>query len=207
MNFGQYSFRLIFGKACAGWIAVILFWLASVCFPTHYFGTIFTMRYGSGRFGLFWGGDADLRNSYVFNGAHWPPAETDHFGGEDWFQYAGWGFQFYGYLCPWQSCAEPFTFRLFACRLGIQLPTIRLNSEGSGIDVPLGSILATLGAGGLVYRLCYRRHSAGSCSKCGYCLTGLQSHCCPECGSEIQRRELDARCSRYKEPVRLAPDS
>lgn len=203
MRFGQHPLRLTVDRSDACWIVLTLVWLASVFFPAHYFGTMVAMRFGSGEFGLFWDGNPDMRNSYIFNGAHWPPADSDHFAGADWFEYAGWGFQFYGCFSPWQSYGEPLTVRLFVSRLGFRLPTVRLNSEGSSVVVPLGSLLMTLVMGSLVYRLCLRNHRAGCCSKCGYCLTGLQSNRCPECGSMIKYGEFASRRIHQEDSARV----
>ncbi len=45
-------------------------------------------------------------------------------------------------------------------------------------------------AAGLLTALCMRRAAASACEQCGYELTGIAAHRCPECGVEMRIKEL-----------------
>ena len=171
----------------SGWTillaGVLALWVLSLLFTVTRFGEHVTVTFEQGFLGLYWGDDADLRNSHVDN--HFSPPWSPETGvGRDFPVEMTWAF--YGphlRLADWPDALSYGTF--WTCELGFWMPSL-VRGPYSSLILPIW-VLVIVAAIGISFSMLrrLRRARPGCCNSCGYNLTGNVSGRCPECGTAI----------------------
>lgn len=157
--------------------AGILGWLASHVVHVTWYGDELSFCFGNGCAALYWGDDAEHRNSMVLNGYSWPA--FSHGAGANWSENQ-WG-RWHGSMLTLsqQSLRQLIEYPK---NLGVYTPGLSFTSNPSYFGMPFWFV-ACLGAPGAI--LTRNRVRPGHCRKCRYDLRGNITGLCPECGNAV----------------------
>jgi hypothetical protein len=156
-------------------------WIASLAVNARRYGDHITIHFGEGFLGVYWGGDAEVRNGLIYNN-FCPPWDGRGAGGEL-SEDTLW--EVYGptYCLSPGRMGHLWDYGAFRTRaLGLWRPRL----EANAVVVPFWLVcvvgLAAIGASWFRHR---HHIPSGCCRNCRYDLTGNVSGRCPECGTTV----------------------
>jgi hypothetical protein len=128
-------------------LSVVLHVASLGVFVRYYAGT-FVFEFGHGFTTLYWGGDREMRNSYIFNVGEWPLHPDTVFAGKDWTVEQRW--EIYGphYEFTRSAISDRIQSRGVLGALGYALPQIRRDeTKAASMLIPMGSFALVTGLG------------------------------------------------------------
>jgi hypothetical protein len=130
---------------------------ASLCVFVRHYAASSVFEFGHGFATVYWGGDREMRNSYIFNVGDWPLRDGTVFAGEDWPE----GMRWEVYSDEWKRFPADAQQRDFLRALGYSLPQWRHDNGADSILIPLGSLIFIIEAGVLIFWLKSKRRDVG----------------------------------------------
>lgn len=120
--------------------------VASLCIFVRHYTASSVFEFGHGFATVYWGGDSEMRNSYIFNVGEWPLCDGTVFAGKDWPEGMRWEI----YSDEWMRFSADMQQKGFLRTLGYSLPQWRHDEGAASVLIPLGSLMFIIEAGVLI---------------------------------------------------------
>jgi hypothetical protein len=164
---------------------VFVLWLASLTFTITRFGQHVSVTMEQGFVGVYWGNDAETRNSGLDNhfSTPWSPGRGN---GRSFPTGMTWAVYPHRNLFQPSEWADGWRYgNLRTSVLGLWAPSVGVDRYAAYIILPLWLPLLLLALSTAILGWRDRRHRPGHCQRCGYDLTGNVTGVCSECGHTV----------------------
>jgi hypothetical protein len=122
-----------------GLLAVVALHIVSLSTLVRYYARSYVVDLNDGAATLYWGGEKDSRDNFIYNASEWPPRPETHFAGGQLAECQRWETYGPGLLLR-SYLSDRIKYRGVLHALGCSLPQLRCDEEGASVILPLGTI-------------------------------------------------------------------